>query len=161
MEDIVSLERVSNGMTISGSKQTLPCQTCTVNKQTRQPHSQDIKPSLATQPLERVHSDPSGPITPTSREGHNYVMNLIDEFSSMVFVYNIRHKDDAIVALKQFIADVSPIGNVKELHTDNGGEYTSQSFQNILRQPHQTFYHRTLFFLPKWKVRKDVEKPNV
>ena len=50
----------------------------------------------------------------------------------MIFVYFLRSKDEASTALKNLIADVSPIGKIRELHSDNGTEYMSKSFQKIL-----------------------------
>ena len=44
----------------------------------------------------------------------------------------LRSKDEASTALKSLIADVSPIGKIKEIHSDNGAEYMSKSFQKIL-----------------------------
>ena len=37
------------------------------------------------------------------------------------------------IALKQLTADVTPIGHIKEIHSDNGGEYISQAFDMVLR----------------------------
>jgi len=86
-------------------------------KQThRQPKSEDITPRHATKPLERVHTDICGPIEPTSRAGHKYVINFVDEYTSMLFVYTLRTKDEATTAFKRFISDIAPIGKVKEIH---------------------------------------------
>jgi transposase InsO family protein len=130
-DDIVSLQGVTRGMKVQG-KATKTCTTCTTSKMTKLPKSYDDPPTYATQPLQRVHSDLCGPIEPVSREGHKYIINFVDEYSSMLFVYFLRAKSEADKALQQFIADVAPIGSVKELHSDNGGEYMSQSFQKTL-----------------------------
>jgi len=65
--DIIQLEKVTTGMTITGAKLIITCKTCDESKITKQPPKQDDEPELATQPLQRVHSDPCGPITPTAR----------------------------------------------------------------------------------------------
>ena len=57
------------------------------------------------------------------------VIDFIDEASSMLFVFFLRTKD----ALKQLLADVAPAGCIKEIHSDNGGEYKSQAFETVLR----------------------------
>ena len=135
-DDIIRLQSTTTGMNItqSNSKQIpLKCKTCKENKITKQPKSSDEYTTHAKQPLERVHKDICGPITPTSREGYKYIINFIDEHSSMLFVYFLRTKDEAYNALKQFIADVAPIGRPKEIHSDNGGEYVSQAFETVLR----------------------------
>jgi len=118
--------------TLQITKLKFACKTCDENKITKQPHKQNDKPELARQPQQRVHSDLCRPITPTARGGQNYIISFLDEFFSMLFTYNIRHKSDATTALKQFIADVASIGNVKEIHTDNGMEYLGQSFEAVL-----------------------------
>jgi len=56
----------------------------------------------------------------------------VDEYSSMIFVYFLRSKYEAKTALRNLIANVSPIGKIRELHSDNGAEYMSKLFQKIL-----------------------------
>ena len=53
-------------------------------------------------------------------------------FSGFVSHYFLRNKSDATRATAQFLADVSAIGTVKVLRTDNGGEYTSNEFKDLL-----------------------------
>eukprot|EP00794_Sanderia_malayensis_P020928 gene20928-22982_t len=96
---------------------------------TKLPKSVDESPVFATHPLEHVHSDVCGPINPTSREGYRYIINFVDEYSSMLFIYFLRSKEETPSALKKFLADTAPIGTVKELHSDNGLEYMSKAFQ--------------------------------
>lgn len=131
-DDIVRLQAVTRGMNVTKTKAGLSCTTCKESKITKQPKSQDDPPRRATKPLERVHTDLCGPIEPSSKEGYRYVINFIDEHSSMLFVYFLRSKDDASQALKNFLADVAPIGRPLEIHSDNGGEYLSQAFQQVL-----------------------------
>jgi len=50
----------------------------------------------------------------------------------MIFVYFLRSKYEAKTALRNLIANVSPIGKIRELHSDNGAEYMSKLFQKIL-----------------------------
>ena len=50
-------------------------------------------------------------------------------------MYFLQQKSDAVKALKKFIADVAPYGKVKHLcrlRSDNGGEYISQAFEEVL-----------------------------
>lgn len=131
-DDIIKLAGVTRGMNVQKTSNPGTCVICKENKMTKQPKSQDDEPILATKPLERVHSDIQGPIGPPSREGYRYVINFVDEYSSMLFTYSIRSKDEATSAFKRFLSVVAPIGQVKELHTDNGGEYLGQNFQSLL-----------------------------
>ncbi len=141
-EDIERLEKVTNGMNIikSGSCEKI-CDVCIENKITKQPKSKDIPNIKATHPLERVHSDVCGPINPSSREGFKYIINFVDEYSGMLFVYILRSKNEATTALKNFLSDISPYGKVKGIHTDNGGEYISEDFQSVLRN--NNIHHST------------------
>ena len=66
-DDIRKLQSVTENMVISKSDPPKTCTTCKNNKMTRLPKSYDDKPVHATEPLQRVHSDINGPITPTSR----------------------------------------------------------------------------------------------
>ena len=85
----------------------------------------------STKPLYCIHSDICRPIDPTSREGYKYVITFVEKFSIMIFVYPLRLKDKIHVELTKFLAEVAPIGSVKEIHTDNGGEYLSQVFNKF------------------------------
>ena len=40
--------------------------------------------------------------------------------------------DESHVTFKKVLGDIAPIGQVKQLHTDNGGEYTSKDFLSVL-----------------------------
>ena len=66
--------------------------------------------------------------------GYRYVINFVGEYSSMTFVYFLKTKGEAHNALKQLIADVAPIGQIAELHSDNCGEYTCQASSQVLRE---------------------------
>ena len=68
-DDILKLQNVCNGMTITKTDQIV-CLTCDRNKMSIQPKTKDIPIVKATYPLERVHSDVCGPVTPTSQEGY-------------------------------------------------------------------------------------------
>ena len=130
-EDILKLQEVCDGMKVTNSNQK-SCVTCDLNKMSRQPKLKDIHTIKATYPLQRVHTDMCGEITPTAKGGFKYIVNFVDEYSSMLFVYFTHTKDEAHNALKHFLSDVSPIGKVKEIHSDNGGEYIGQEFQKVL-----------------------------
>ena len=92
-DDIVKLQSATKGMKVD--KPTLKpksCKTCSQNKITVQPKSQDDTPTHATKPLQRVHTDIAGPINPTSKDGQKYIISFIDEYSSMLFLHFLRSK---------------------------------------------------------------------
>ena len=79
-DDILKLQSITQGMSITQANNKEQCLTCQRNKMIRQPKTNDEKPIHATQPLERIHSDICGPINPKSREGYNYIINFVDEY---------------------------------------------------------------------------------
>ena len=81
-----------------------------------------------------MFSDVCGPINPPTYEGFRYIINFVDAYSSACFVYFLKSKDTADKALEQFIADTAPFGKILHLHTDNGGEYISAQFKQVLRE---------------------------
>ena len=89
-EDILKLQSITQGMSITQTSKKELCLTCQRKKIGKLPKSNEEKPIHATHPLERIHSDICRPISPKSREGYNYIINCVDEFSSMVFVYFLR-----------------------------------------------------------------------
>lgn len=56
-----------------------------------------------------------------------------DDFSGTVSVYFLKSKSDAPMATERFLADSAPYGSVKSIRSDNGTEYTSNTFQTLLR----------------------------
>ena len=132
----------------NSSTDKINCEICSTNKQSKNVIPKNSS-SHATKPFEKVNSDLCGPITPPSREGYRYIIDFIDEFSGIGFVYLLKSKDESHIALKQFLADTAPFGKVLHIHTDNGGEFLSQHFKQILldnsikhttsapRSPHQ------------------------
>ena len=85
-DDILRLQSATEGMAVTQHQQRPTCNTCMDNKITRTPKSQDDKPVRANKPPQRVHTDVCGPIEPQSREGYRYIINFIDEYSSVLFV---------------------------------------------------------------------------
>jgi len=53
-------------------------------------------------------------------------------------MYFMHTKDETNQALKSFLADIAPYGRPKEVHSDNGIEYTNKVFKQILRDIKQT-----------------------
>ena len=103
----------------------------------------------AKAPLQFVHCDLAGPIEQTAREGFKYALCFTDDFSSLITMYFLKNKSDTVKATKKFLADVAPYGCVKRLRSDNGGEFISKEFKELMldskikhetsapRSPHQ------------------------
>jgi transposase InsO family protein len=65
--------------------------------------------------------------------GARYFISFIDDFSRRCWVYLIRRKVDVLAVFKTFKARVKLESEkkIKCLRTDNGGEYTSDEFDNF------------------------------
>ena len=126
VNDVLKMEHVVNGMKITG-KAKFDCDVCTFGKLTQ---SRNRKPDTrASAPLELVHTDLAGPITPVARDGFKYAISFIDDYSGVTFMYFLKQKSDTIAATERFLADVAPYGFVKRIRSDNGTEYTCKQFQ--------------------------------
>ena len=117
------------GMKIT-DKSVYDCRTCVLGKQT---NSRNHKPDIrATEPMQLIHTDLSGAVDPVSRDGFRYGITFTDDFSGTIFSYFLKHKSDATKALNKFLADTAPFGKIKQMRSDNGGEYISEEFESIL-----------------------------
>ena len=129
LNDVLALENVVDGMKITGKKE-FDCGVCVMGKMT-QPRNR--KPDKrATKNLELVHCDLAGPIDPIAKEGFRYALAFVDDYSGIIMIYFIQHKSDTLRATEKFLADSSPYGKVKCIRSDNGTEFTSGAFQNLL-----------------------------
>ena len=121
LQDIFALENVVDGMRVTGKKE-FDCETCVMGKMT-QPRNR--KPDRhSTMPLELVHCDLAGPIDPIAREGFRYALAFVDDYSGMIMIYFLQNKSDTLRATEH--------GKVKSIRSDNGTEFTSQAFENLL-----------------------------
>ena len=75
--------------------------------------------------LDFVHCELTGPIDPTGRDGINYALSFVEDFSGIIIVYFLKSKSDAPEALQQVLADCAPFGKVKRLRSDNRTEFMS------------------------------------
>ena len=121
------------------------CETCilskNINTYNRQPDSR------ATYPFQLVHTDLAGPLELVALDGFKYIINFVDDYSSCLFAYFLQQKSDAVKAAEKFLADIAPYGKVKTfsfyndispsgsvkcIRSDNGGEYLSKEFKELL-----------------------------
>ena len=132
VQDILKLENCVEGMKITDkcAAKNFKCDVCMKGKMTQ--YRERTADKKAESPLELVHTDLAGPITPMGREGFNYAINFIDDYSGATYVYFLKGKDDTPRAFQQFISDSAPYGIIKRIRSDNGKEYVSQEFQNIV-----------------------------
>ena len=77
----------------------------------------------AKAPLDLIHSDLAGPINPVGKDGFSYALSFVDDFSGVIMIYFLKNKSNTVEATQQFLADIAPLGQVKCIRSDNGGEF--------------------------------------
>ncbi|BES89982.1 Hydra magnipapillata [Nesidiocoris tenuis] len=111
------------------------CEGCIYGKAHRQKFG---KRERANNPGDLIHSDVVGPFS-KSRSGFQYYVVFKDDYSRYRYVYFMRHKSEVASKLRIMLAEASALGHVvKELLTDNGGEYICESVRKILQEPCKT-----------------------
>lgn len=134
---ILSTQNLVNGLNINDGRSNIFesnfCESCLLGKMTRQPFNK--KGHRATKPLELVHTDVCGPISPTTWDGYNYFLTFTDDFTHMVIVYLLKNKSEVLNKLKEYYnyATQHFNGNLLKLRSDNGGEYVSHELQEFCR----------------------------
>lgn len=110
------------------------CEGCLLNKSTRQISRTPM--TKATRPLEKIHSDLAGPITPTSLGGNKYLITLTDDYSHYSWVLPCDAKSKFLELFKIFKRTVETEFGYKIafLHCDNGGEYSSTELRQFAQQ---------------------------
>lgn len=106
-----------------------PCASCFRGKQARTRIPKRAT-SRASAPLQLVHSDLCGPFRTPSLGGARYFISFVDDYSRFLWVSFLARKDEALDKFKQFHreAEAQYKQPVLTLRTDNGGEFTSRSF---------------------------------
>ena len=140
MNDVKKLvkEEMVNGIRktdITSNNADSLCESCIMGKQ----HCASYpKGSLtrANQPFELIHSDICGPISVISHGGSRYFITFIDDYSTYTYTYFLKHKDEALEKLKEFVRMVTNLTGrkIKTLRSDNGGEYCSKLYESYLKE---------------------------
>ena len=116
------------------TKVSLPfCEHCVTSKQHRLKFSNSTARSKII--LELIYSDVWQ--TPVISLGSaRYFVSLIDDYSRRCWVYPIKRKVDVLAVFKIFKAriELESGKRIKCLKIDNGGEYTSDEFDNFCDQ---------------------------
>ena len=124
------------GMCINMS--TLPpiCRHCILGKQTKKAVPKTRQGQRAGGILDIMYSDLTGPEEVASAGGAKYIMILIDNHSSMTWIYLLKEKSQAKDAFIEWWALVeNETGRkVGHLRTDVGGEYMSAKFERYLQK---------------------------
>eukprot|EP00795_Rhopilema_esculentum_P005567 gene5567-biopygen555 len=128
-------KKLIKGVAIQGNDELNFRTGCAESKMSRKPFksTEGIKTSRK---LQIVHSDVCGPMSIQSFSGKRYFVTFIDDYSRCVKVYFIRKKSEVLKRFKEFEASATNEAACKigTLRTDNGGEYVSNEFENLLKR---------------------------
>ena len=107
------------------------CEPCALGKQHRLPFPTST--SATTKPLELLHTDLCGPMPITSLGGSNYLLTILDDYSSFSLTFPLRNKSDAADVIKDNITLLERwTGHtVIRIRSDNGGEFTSMALTDF------------------------------
>jgi len=111
----------------------LHCTTCQKGKSAKA--ASKLTGHRASNLLETVHSDLCGPMETKGVNGQRYICTLIDDYSRMTMLRAIPSKADASDAVLEMIdvMETQAGTKVRSIKTDNGGEYRSTEFLQLLR----------------------------
>jgi hypothetical protein len=108
------------------------CEACMARKQTRMAFPR-MAQWRATKPVELLHIDLCGPITPATVGGNKYFMLIVDDCSRWMSVFMLKSKDEASSAFTEFkaIAENKLAQHIKVVRSDRGGEFLAISFREV------------------------------
>ncbi|GJZ25653.1 retrovirus-related pol polyprotein from transposon TNT 1-94, partial [Tanacetum coccineum] len=110
------------------------CEGCLLGKHARSSFLKEAT-SRAKEPLQLIHTDLCGPITPPSHGKNLYFMLFIDDYSRKTWVYFLNEKSQAFEAFKKFKAMVEKEKGlkIKSMRSDRGGEFLSKEFNKFCK----------------------------
>ncbi|CAI7785487.1 unnamed protein product [Closterium sp. NIES-53] len=118
---------------------TLPCLTCVEGRQRAAPHSSLFPPTTA--PLQTLHMDVWGPARVSGQSRERYFLLVVDDYRRYTTVFPLRSKGEVVDVLIPWIRTVclqlrERFGQdlpVLRLHSDRGGEFSSNLLQDYCR----------------------------
>nr|GEU90544.1 zinc finger, CCHC-type [Tanacetum cinerariifolium] len=132
-----------NKMTRKGLVEGIPrinhagqiCDACLLGKLSRTPFPNQAK-FRSKNPLDLVHGDLCGPISPTTHSGKKLIFLLVDDCTRFMWAYFLTSKDQAFSSFKEFRQQIEMEMGMKlrMLKTDRGGEFTSNEFTKYCKE---------------------------
>ncbi|MBW0538230.1 hypothetical protein O181_077945 [Austropuccinia psidii MF-1] len=108
-----------------------PCDVCAKGKMTTLPFKGHF--TEVAEPLECLHLDFVGPITPTSKSGYCYFLTMVDQHTSFKITKFLKHKSDVFneFVIQQKLLENLHDRKIKKIVTDSGGEFVNQKFKDL------------------------------
>ncbi|CAI7866018.1 unnamed protein product [Closterium sp. NIES-53] len=118
---------------------TPPCRPSVEGRQRAAPHSSSFPPTTA--PLQTLHMDVWGPARVTGQSHERYFLLVIDDYTRYTTVFPLRSKGRVVDVLIPWICAVrlQPRERFQQdlpvlrLHSDRGGEFSSDLLRDIYR----------------------------
>ncbi|KAH9658076.1 Integrase catalytic domain-containing protein [Citrus sinensis] len=100
--------------------------------------------------LAYIHFDLWGPAQVDSLSGCRYFLSLIDDYSTMVWVYALKTKDEVLERFKKWkiLVETQTSLKVKALRTNNGLEFCNKDFGDFCDR-HEIMRHKTVIHTPQ------------
>lgn len=136
------LSGVVTGLHLSPGIDDFVCHGCAFGKQHRLPFPTRGR-TRADKIGQLIHSDLCGPMNHATPKGARFYVIFKDDFSGYRVVHFLKQKSEAMGHFKDFVAQcrIQTGHQVVTLRSDNGGEFTGESFSSWLRSEgiqHQT-----------------------
>src|SRR5882724_8112951 len=114
---------------------TLPpiCENCITSKQTKTPVPKTRGGEQAEKKLEKVHSDITGLEDVGTHNEEKYMLNFVDDYSGMVWIYPLKKKSDAFASFQEWKALV-------KMKLVNTSRY---AVQTMVASTHLSLFHVT------------------
>jgi hypothetical protein len=111
------------------------CDGCAIGKQHRTPLPRAMA-FRAKKPLELVHMDLCGPITPPTADGKKYFLLLVDDHSRYMSLELIKTEDEALRFFKKVkaLAETERGSKLLVFRSDRGGEFNSTEFSEFCKE---------------------------
>uniref|UniRef100_A0ACD5U8P7 Uncharacterized protein n=1 Tax=Avena sativa TaxID=4498 RepID=A0ACD5U8P7_AVESA len=125
------------------------CEACIAGKHRRASFPAVAK-YRAAEPLELVHADLCGPITPATIGGKRYFLLMVDNHSRYMWLTLLKTKGEAAAAIRRFQAEAQKESKrpLRVLRTDRGGEFTATEFADWC-SAHDITRHLTAPYSPQ------------
>lgn len=107
------------------------CSSCMLGKQARKVFPQATL-FRATRPLELLHGDLCGPITPSTTGGNKYIFVVIDDHTRYMWSIVLKTKDEVFGKFKKLkeVIEKETGRKIATFRTDRGGEFVSNEFNS-------------------------------
>jgi len=136
-DNLKKLATMSDGIDIPTDELKKPQTICGVCQEARQTRNKmtEVR-TRASRPLQIIHTDLCGPISPNTWDGKRYFLTFLDDYTHYVMVYLIKNKSEVPELIREYILRAEAHWNLKlsKLRCDNGREYINEKVTSWCRE---------------------------